>query len=161
MTGAAEGVRRTRQRAAVLETLGNCGEFVSAQELHALLAGSDRAVGLTTVYRALRELDRAGLVDVVRDETGERLYLRRPTDEHRHYLICRGCGRSSPVDAGAVEVWADRLAETTGFAELEHTLELSGVCGACRAGRRPTPQPCTPTPDRPGASAGRSTRSSS
>ncbi|MEU6820179.1 transcriptional repressor [Streptomyces atriruber] len=164
-------MRRTRQRAAVLETLGSCGEFVSAQELHGLLAGSDRAVGLTTVYRALRELDRAGLVDVVRDETGERLYLRRPTDEHRHYLICRGCGRSSPVDAGAVEVWADRLAETTGFAELEHTLELSGVCGACRtdqgptprrpAPQRPAPQPCTPTPDRPGASSGRSTRSSS
>ncbi|MFD6437190.1 Fur family transcriptional regulator, partial [Streptomyces venezuelae] len=72
MTGGAEGVRRTRQRDAVLETLGERAEFVSAQELHALLAGSERAVGLTTVYRALRELDRAGLVDVVRDETGER-----------------------------------------------------------------------------------------
>ncbi|WAM00478.1 transcriptional repressor [Streptomyces sp. Je 1-369] len=155
-------MRRTRRRAAVLETLGSRAEFVSAQELHALLAVSGRAVGLTTVYRALRELDRAGLVDVVRDETGERLYLRRPTDEHRHYLICRDCGRSRPVDAGAVEVWADGLAEATGFAELEHTLELSlffmvsGVCGSCRSA-----QLCTPRPDRPGASSGRSTRSSS
>ncbi|MEU5897546.1 MULTISPECIES: transcriptional repressor [Streptomyces] len=152
----AEGMRRTRQRAAVLEILGGCSEFVSAQELHALLAGSGRAVGLTTVYRALRELHRGGLVDVVRDETGERLYLRRPTDEHRHYLICRDCGRSRAVDAGAVEVWADRLAETTGFAELEHTLELSGVCGPCRSA-----QLCTPRPDMPGASSGRSTRSPS
>ncbi|WP_051820012.1 Fur family transcriptional regulator [Streptomyces sp. NRRL S-920] len=126
------GVRRTPQRDAVLETLGRCREFVSAQELHALLAGCGSAVGLTTVYRALRALDRAGLVDVVRDETGERLYLRRPTDEHRHYLICRRCGRSQPVDARDVEAWADRLGETTGFADLEHTLELSGVCRPCR-----------------------------
>ncbi|WP_307840471.1 transcriptional repressor [Streptomyces sp. G44] len=125
-------MRRTPQRAAVLEILGRCREFVSAQELHALLTGLGSTVGLTTVYRALRELDRAGLVDIVRDESGERLYLRRPTDEHRHYLICRRCGRSRPVDARAVEAWAERLAENTGFAELEHTLELSGVCRPCR-----------------------------
>ncbi|MFD6434683.1 hypothetical protein ACFWFC_18380, partial [Streptomyces venezuelae] len=85
-----------------------------------------------------------------------RLYLRRPTEEHRHYLICRDCGRSRAVDAGAVEAWAGRLAESTGFAELEHTLELSGVCGPCRSA-----QLCTPSPDMPGASSGRSTRSSS
>ncbi|ELS57584.1 Fur family transcriptional regulator [Streptomyces viridochromogenes] len=128
----ATGLRSTRQRRAVLEVLGRCPEFISAQELHALLADSGSTVGLTTVYRTLRELDRAGLVDVVRDEGGERLYLRRPTGEHRHYLICRCCGRSQPVDAEAVERWAAGLAELTGFAELEHTLELSGVCADCR-----------------------------
>lgn len=128
----AAGLRSTRQRRAVLETLGRCREFISAQELHTRLAGTGSTVGLTTVYRTLRELDRAGLVDVVRDEGGERLYLRRPTGEHRHHLICRDCGRSRPVDAEAVEQWAARLAETTGFTELEHTLELSGVCDRCR-----------------------------
>ncbi|MGP3999550.1 Fur family transcriptional regulator [Streptomyces sp. 8N706] len=143
-TRADTGVRRTRQRRAVLDTLGLCREFVSAQELHALMAGSGSTVGLTTVYRALRELDRAGLVDVVRDEGGERLYLRRPTDEHRHYLICRCCGRSQPVDSEAVEQWADRLAETTGFSDLEHTLELSGVCSRCRPGEGE--EPCRQAP---------------
>ena len=65
-------LRSTRQRRAVLETLGRCREFISAQELHTRLAGTGSTVGLTTVYRTLRELDRAGLVDVVRDEGGER-----------------------------------------------------------------------------------------
>jgi Fur family ferric uptake transcriptional regulator len=129
----APGLRSTRQRRAVLDTLGRCGEFVSAQELHALLSESGSTVGLTTVYRTLRELDRAGLVDVIRDEGGERLYLRRVTGEHQHHLICRCCGRSRPVDAEAVEEWAARLAETTGFTGLHHTLELSGVCGYCTA----------------------------
>jgi Fur family ferric uptake transcriptional regulator len=135
------GLRSTWQRRAVLDTLGRCHEFVSAQELHALLADSGSTVGLTTVYRTLRELDRAGLVDVVRDEGGERLYLGRPAGEHRHHLICRRCGRSRPVDAEAVEEWAARLAETTGFTELEHTLELSGVCGPCGPGPVPAPRP--------------------
>jgi Fur family ferric uptake transcriptional regulator len=137
----AAGMRSTRQRRAVLDALGRCPEFVSAQELHALLTDAGGTVGLTTVYRTLRELHRAGLVDVVRDDSGERLYLRRPTDEHRHYLICRCCGRSQPVDAEAVERWAAGLAEATGFAELEHTLELSGVCADCRPGGAEEPCP--------------------
>ncbi|MBC9726498.1 Fur family transcriptional regulator [Streptomyces sp. TRM68367] len=131
--GRAPALRRTRQRRAVLDTLGRCREFVSAQELHALLADSGSTVGLTTVYRTLRELDRAGLVDVVRDDGGERMYLRRPAGEHRHHLICRGCGRSRPVDSEPVEEWAARLAEITGFTQLQHTLELSGVCARCAA----------------------------
>ncbi|MFF7448133.1 MULTISPECIES: transcriptional repressor [unclassified Streptomyces] len=129
----AAGLRNTRQRRAVLEVLGRCPEFVSAQELHTRLTEAGGTVGLTTVYRTLRELDRAGLVDVVRDEGGERLYLRRPSDEHRHYLICRRCGRSRAVDAEAVERWAAALAESTGYAQLDHTLELSGICGPCRS----------------------------
>ena len=143
----APGLRSTRQRRAVLTALGRCREFVSAQELHALLAGSGCTVGLTTVYRALRALDRAGLVDVIRDEGGERLYLRRPAGEHRHHLICRCCGRSRPVDSEAVEKWAARLAETTGFTQLEHTLELSGVCVHCTAGEHePVTASCAPPP---------------
>lgn len=136
---AERGLRRTRQRTAVLDMLARCPDFVSAQELHALMAASGSTVGLTTVYRTLRELERAGLVDVVRDECGERLYLQRPTDEHSHYLICRCCGRSQAVDADVVERWADRLGRTTGFAALQHTLELSGVCGRCQAAEDPTP----------------------
>ncbi|MFF8392719.1 Fur family transcriptional regulator [Streptomyces sp. NPDC016172] len=151
----APGLRSTRQRRAVLDVLGRCREFVSAQELHTLLADSGSTVGLTTVYRTLRELDRAGFVDVVRDEGGERLYLGRPAGEHRHHLICRRCGRSRPVDAEAVEEWAARLAETTGFTELEHTLELSGVCGRC--GPRPAAPSCPP-PRPAGRSAGEAGR---
>ncbi|GAA2109318.1 hypothetical protein [Streptomyces synnematoformans] len=34
-----------------------------------------------------------------------------------------------------VECWAERLAATAGFADIEHTLELSGVCDRCLPGR--------------------------
>ncbi|MBH1938082.1 transcriptional repressor [Streptomyces sp. AV19] len=125
-------VRRTRRRAAVLEALEQRGEFVSAQELHALMISAGSAVGLTTVYRALNDLEHAGLVDVVHDSSGGRLYLRRSTTGHRHYLICRCCGRGQPIDAEAFEEWAHGLSESTGFTDLEHTLELSGTCRPCR-----------------------------
>ncbi|MGY0063815.1 Fur family transcriptional regulator [Streptomyces sp. LZ34] len=139
----------TRQRTAILWVLTGCQDFVSAQELHALLTAAEVRIGLTTVYRALRDLEATGGVDVVRDGDGERLYRRRPADGHRHYLMCRCCGRSRPVDSEVVERWAERIGTDTGFAAVEHTVELSGICADCQ----PTtdegePPPCRWEPAR-------------
>lgn len=119
---------------AVLSALYDRADFASAQELHETLEAEGITVGLTTVYRTLHALERAGQVDVVRDRTGERLYRPRPTDGHRHYLVCRKCGFSAAVDADPVERWADGVAATMRFTEVEHTVELSGVCDRCRVG---------------------------
>jgi Fur family ferric uptake transcriptional regulator len=123
--------RLTPRRAEVLRALAGCEDFVSAQLLHAgLLAGGSR-VGLSTVYRTLTVLAAVGRVDVVRDTNGERLFRYRPGTDHRHYLICRECGLSQPVDSAAVEAWADHVAETSGFADVHHTVELTGTCVNC------------------------------
>ncbi len=126
------GDRITRQRRAVLRVLASRQDFVSAQDLHALLVAEGVRIGLTTVYRALRDLEAAGGADVVRDDAGERLYRTRPADGHRHYLLCRACGRSRPVDSEVVEEWAGRIASDTGYAAVEHTVELTGICIACQ-----------------------------
>ncbi|TDD37454.1 transcriptional repressor [Nonomuraea terrae] len=129
--------RRTRQRGAVLHVLVDCPDFVSAQQLHALTTADGIGVGLTTVYRTLRELEAYGGVDVVRDDAGERLYRLRPSGSHRHYLVCRSCGRSRPVDAEVVEAWVDEIGESAGFDAVEHTVQLSGICSACRSAAPP------------------------
>ncbi|GAB2972190.1 hypothetical protein GCM10023080_040300 [Streptomyces pseudoechinosporeus] len=83
------------------------------------------------MYRALRELEASGGVDVVQVAAGERLYRRQPADGHRHYLICRSCGRSRPVGSEVVEEWAGQIAADSGFSAVEHTVELTGVCADC------------------------------
>lgn len=134
--------RSTRQRNAVLRTLGGRSDFTSTRELHAALTADGTTAGLTTVYRTLQTLERRGLVDVVRDRSGERLYRLRPSDGHRHYLVCRVCGLSLVLDSEAVERWASTVATATGFAELEHTVELTGICTDCRSVMdRTAPQP--------------------
>ncbi|WP_078911436.1 Fur family transcriptional regulator [Streptomyces sp. NRRL WC-3742] len=124
--------RLTPQRAEVLRALAGCEDFVSAQLLHAGLLATGSRVGLSTVYRTLTALAAVGRADVVRDTNGERLFRYRPGTDHRHYLICRECGLSQPVDSANVEAWADHIAAMSGFADVHHTVELTGVCTTCQ-----------------------------
>ncbi|WP_330260080.1 transcriptional repressor [Streptomyces murinus] len=127
--------RHTQQRTTVIEALIRAEGFIGAQTLHNRLSADGSPVGLSTVYRTLTALAAAGRADMVRDPHGERLFRYRPGSEHRHYLICTNCGLSRPVDSGPVEDWADTIARTSGFANVRHTVELSGVCPDC--GPRP------------------------
>jgi Fur family ferric uptake transcriptional regulator len=128
------GVRTTRQRTAVAELLERVDGFKSAQDLHDLLRADGASVGLTTVYRHLQSLADAGQVDVLRNDDGESVYRRCPTDAHHHHLVCRTCGRSVEVEGPEVEAWASGIAAAHGFTEVSHTVEVFGTCGDCARG---------------------------
>jgi Fur family ferric uptake transcriptional regulator len=122
--------RRTRQRAAVAAALDEADGFRSAQSLHVLLRERGDTVSLTTVYRTLAAMADAHEVDVLVGEDGEARY-RRCSDGHHHHLVCRDCGRTVEVEGPAVEEWAHRTAQAHDFADISHTLEIFGRCGAC------------------------------
>jgi len=121
---------QTRQRAAVSAALDDVQEFVSAQQLHARMREHGTGVGLATVYRTLQNLAADGEVDVLRTDEGEAVY-RRCSTGHHHHLICRRCRRTVEVDSIPVERWARRIAEENGFGDVEHVLEVFGICGSC------------------------------
>lgn len=125
------GQRNTRQRRAVLAALAEHPDFTSAQALHQRLRAQGQHIGLTTVYRTLYALVDAGLVDSVRDESGRQHFRARPGPEHQHYLRCRQCGFNIPVGSPVVERWASTTARELGFTQVEHVVELTGVCPRC------------------------------
>lgn len=126
------GVRSTRQRSAVIVALDEIDDFRSSQELHDYLRHKGENVGLSTVYRTLTALAAAREVDVIVREDGESVY-RKCSGTHHHHLVCRACGRTVEVAGPAVERWADAVAEENGFTEVNHTLELFGLCAECSA----------------------------
>ena len=128
MTGTA--VRSTRQRATISALLENVDEFRSAQELHVELRRNGEGIGLTTVYRTLQSMASTGLLDTLRTETGEAVY-RRCSQHHHHHLVCRTCGTTVEVDGGEAEAWATNIAAQHGFSDVNHTIEIFGVCGDC------------------------------
>lgn len=124
------GSRSTRQRSAVSAALTSVDDFRSAQQLHDLLRSRGETVGLTTVYRTLQALADAGEVDVLRTDDGESIY-RRCSGGHHHHLVCRSCGRAVEVEDSQVEKWAEAVARAHGFADVQHTVEVFGICPDC------------------------------
>jgi Fur family ferric uptake transcriptional regulator len=131
--------RGTRQAQALAAALDSLPGFCSAQEIHAELRRKGEHVGLATVYRHLQALSEHGSVDAIRDANGEILYRQCGTTVHHHHLTCRNCGSSVEVEGRAVEQWADRVAKEAGFTDVDHTVELFGLCPQCA-----TLSPATP-----------------
>ncbi|MCW2684943.1 MAG: Zn/Fe uptake regulator, Fur family [Blastococcus sp.] len=124
--------RPSRQRSAVLALLDDQDGFRSAQDLHAGLRRQGDPVGLATVYRALQALVDDGAVDLLRGPDGEAAY-RRCSPVHHHHLVCRSCGTTVEVADLPVQRWANRIAAEHGFADIQHQVEVFGICAACAA----------------------------
>lgn len=124
------GLRRTRQRAAISTLLGDTDDFRTAQQIHDLLRSRGDSVGLTTVYRTLQAMAEAGEVDVIRVDS-EQLFRRCRTLTHHHHLVCRNCGHTVEIVGSTVEQWARTTAEEHGFRDIDHEIEIFGLCGRC------------------------------
>ncbi|WP_454301654.1 Fur family transcriptional regulator [Salana multivorans] len=105
---------------------------VGAAAPRALRARGQR-IGLATVYRTLASMAELGEVDAIRAPDGETRYRRCELRVHHHHLVCRSCGAAVELDARAVEKWATALAAQHAYTDVEHTVELFGLCPACSA----------------------------
>ncbi|MDQ1730687.1 MAG: Fur family transcriptional regulator, ferric uptake regulator [Pseudonocardiales bacterium] len=136
MTGTVGGRRRrqrsTRQGGLVRDQLAAGEGFRSAQTVFAELRAKGEEVGLSTVYRHLQVLADEGQADTLQTGDGEALYRLCGTDgKHHHHLVCRNCGRTVEIEGRGVERWASQLAEEHGFSDVNHTIELLGLCSDC------------------------------
>jgi Fur family ferric uptake transcriptional regulator len=125
--------RNTWQREAVRARLAEATGFVSAQQLFGVLREEGSTISLATVYRNLAQLAAAGEADSLQSPEGENLFRSCTSPGHHHHLICRKCGDTRELEARVVEEWAGRMAAKHGFSEIEHVVDLFGVCGSCRS----------------------------
>ena len=127
--------RDTKQRQEVRRALERTSGFVSAQELHQVLRENGSPVGLATVYRTLGALVEEGSADWLAIE-GENVY-RACSPGHHHHLICRDCGHTTEIEAGAVEEWAKDVAAQHGYRDPRHVVDIFGTCPSCHQGLPP------------------------
>jgi Fur family ferric uptake transcriptional regulator len=124
--------RSTRQGGIVREELSAADGFRSAQAVFGELRSKGETIGLSTVYRHLQALVDTGDADTLQNFDGESLYrLCGQTDGHHHHLVCRNCGRTIEIEGRNVERWAEQTAARHGFVDVDHRIELVGLCKEC------------------------------
>jgi Fur family ferric uptake transcriptional regulator len=125
--------RSTTQGAVVRQALLEQNGFRSAQDVYAALRGAGHKIGLSTVYRHLQLLTELGTADAIYNPDGETTYRFCGDNAvgHHHHLVCRQCGRAEEVEGRAVERWATEIASKHGYVDVDHTVEVFGICRSC------------------------------
>ena len=128
---AADGVRRTPQREAILEALEDAHDGLAMPTL--LARGRRRAPGLgeRTAERTVAMLVDRGAVDAIPRPDGGTVY-RLCGRGHHHHLVCGVCGAVAELGDCGVADWAVAQAERRGFVVDGHELTVHGTFAACR-----------------------------
>lgn len=124
------GYRLTKPRLAVLRVLSENDESLSPHQIHRLGRATYPRLGLVTVYRTLEILDELGIARRVHSQGHCQSYAR--AQGHRHYLICRRCGRVIEFPCEGLSALIQDLRHKTEYVIEEHLLELTGLCPECQ-----------------------------
>jgi len=131
---ARRGVRLTKLRYRVLELVWSSHAPIGAYGLLERLSRERRGATPPTVYRALEFLLAQGLVHRI-NSLNAFVGCADPAAAHAgQFLICRDCGAAAELHDSRVDRAIARGAAEIGFLAEEPTVEVSGICPACRAG---------------------------
>ena len=134
------GLRWTAEREEIVRAVFRLEDHFRVADVARLLHEGSAKTSLTTIYRNLEHLLRAGLINEARCGRGsdEQVFEHVHAGNHHDHLTCVSCGRVVEFAEEALEVLQDHVAAKHGFRLIRHTLDLRGVCPACaRASERP------------------------
>ena len=138
---AAEGIchrhgrRFTEMRKKVFELVWRRHKPVGAYQILEMLQKEGRAAP-PTVYRALDFLLEMGLVHRIASLNAYVGCCEPGTLHDGQFLICESCHALAELDAAAVTRAIERSAESLDFEVRRNTVEILGLCAACRGEER-------------------------
>lgn len=127
----ARGLKLTGQRQAVVEAFASVTGHASLEDIFALARERSPSIGLATIYRTMRLLEEAGLVERHDFEGGCARFEPTLGRRHHDHLICRGCGLIREFESDEIEALQATIADSMGFAILGHRHEIYGLCRDC------------------------------
>lgn len=121
----------TDQRRVIARVLSEADDHPDVEEVYRRASARDEAISLATVYRAMKMLEDAGIVERLDLGDGRAHYEEARAEQHHHLI---------DVESGAVIEFADaevdallkRIADDLGYALVGQRLALFGVRGKAK-----------------------------
>lgn len=126
------GLKKTRQREAVMRVLTQAPTPVSADNVYQSLLGDDETISLSTVYRILELFLQKGVVEQDYHPVNGKHTFTLASRGHIHLLTCTLCGNSERMDRCPLASMHDALEIDHSFQITGHKLEVFGLCRTCR-----------------------------
>ncbi len=128
-----KGLKYTKQREIIFETILNSTEHLNADELNGIITKNypDEKIGIATIYRALTFLEESNLISsIALNKDGKK--FEPNTKQHHDHLICVKCNKIIEFLDTQIEQKQEKIAKENGFQLLKHTMYLYGICKNCQ-----------------------------
>lgn len=122
----AKGMRMTDQRRVIAQVLSSADDHPDVEELHRRAAAIDDNISISTVYRTVKMLEDAGIIERHEFGDGRARYEQMP-DEHHDHLIDLRSGKVIEFRSEEIEHLQEEIARRLGFKLRGHRLELYAV----------------------------------
>ncbi|MFH3481720.1 Fur family transcriptional regulator [Xanthobacter variabilis] len=116
----------TEQRRVIARVLSGAEDHPDVEELHRRASAIDDNISISTVYRTVKMLEDAGIIERHDFGDGRARYEQMP-DEHHDHLIDMKTGKVIEFRSEEIEKLQEEIARKLGFKLRGHRLELYAV----------------------------------
>jgi len=129
----ANGLKITKQRDAILETIFTTKKHFTPEELNRGVAEKfpHLKVGIATIYRTLLLLENKGIVTSISFGANGKKYEYGKKAHHDH-MICNDCGKLIEFYDETIENQQIKIAEKNNFKIRTHSMQIYGICEKCQ-----------------------------
>ena len=120
------GLKMTEQRRVISRVLSSASDHPDVEEIFRRSAAIDPKISIATVYRTMRLLEDANVIERLDLRDGRARYEEN-RDEHHHHLIDVKTGSVIEFKSEELEQLKIKIAEELGYEIIGDRLELYGV----------------------------------
>jgi len=124
--------RYTSQKQAIVEEIGKIRQHFEVEEFIDKLRKNDTQFSRATVYRTLKQLFDAGLIQKITTKDGKVFYEHNFLRKHHDHIICNICGSISELNETIIDKVIDDYCQKTGFSLEYRSMHIYGKCQKCR-----------------------------
>jgi Fur family ferric uptake transcriptional regulator len=128
------GLRITKSRQRILETLLAAQEPLSLEEIQRRSSDAGVAPDFATVFRVMMMLESLQIAQKVLLNRSCSYYELVDPQQHYDHIVCTECGRITlMIDSCPVERLEHAIGKKYGYTDLRHSLEFFGKCPECHS----------------------------
>jgi Fur family ferric uptake transcriptional regulator len=130
---AEQGKLYTRERESILQSAFAREDHFSADDLYFHMRQEGIDVSRATLYRNLKQMAEAGLLNEADFGHGHTHYERAHDGAPHEHLVCKKCGRVTEVNAQDLGDFVRKAAQSQGFQIDHYQIQILGTCKACQS----------------------------
>ena len=126
------GQRYTEQRRESVTQIYKIRTHFEVEDFIGQLRKKKISFSRATVYRTIKQLLEAGLIQKITTKDGRVFYERGGDHQQHDHLICNQCGKLFEIQDSSIDEILTMYAERLGFVSQYRSLHVYGVCKFCQ-----------------------------